>query len=138
MIMKSWHSIVIVVVLLLMASSAAAVQPSKSDVAVPKYNQAAEATFKGTVEGVTDRICPVSGGLGSHVMLKLSDGQMIEVHLATTKFVESNQLLVHKGDEIVVIGNKVNFQGRDTIFAREVTRGVETFVFRDKEGNPAW
>jgi len=26
----------------------------------------------------------------------------------------------------------------DTIFAREVKRGNDTFVFRDKDGNPIW
>jgi len=29
---------------------------------------------------------------------------------------------------------KVQFEGVETIFAREVTRGSETFIFRDKDG----
>jgi hypothetical protein len=35
-------------------------------------------------------------------------------------------------------GTKVQFEGVETIFAREVTRGSETFVFRDKDGMPIW
>ena len=43
-----------------------------------------------------------------------------------------------RGDQIEVVGAKVNFEGVETIFAREVRRGNETFVFRDKEGQPVW
>lgn len=106
--------------------------------AVPKYNPATESVFKGTVADVNDRECPVSGGMGSHVVLKLEDGSTIEVHLASTKFVKSYDLVFNKGDQIEVTGSKVKFEGVDTIFAREVKRGDDTFVFRDKDGKPVW
>ena len=57
--------------------------PRKS---VPKYNTAAEAVYKGRVEDLRDRQCPVSGGVGAHIILKLEDGSTIEVHLATAEF----------------------------------------------------
>jgi hypothetical protein len=62
----------------------------------------------------------------------------IEVHLASTKFVKAYDLVFNKGDEVTVVGTKVQFEGVETIFAREVTRGSETFVFRDKDGTPIW
>lgn len=80
----------------------------------------------------------MSGGLGSHLILKLSDGNTIEVHLATAKFVRSYDLLFSKGDKVEVVGAKVQFEGKETIFAREVARGADTFVFRDKSGTPIW
>ena len=104
--------------------------------AVPKYNPSIEAVFKGIVVDVVDRQCPVSGGMGSHVVLKLEDGSTIEVHLASTKFVKSYDLVFSKGDKIEVTGSKVKFEGVDTIFAREVKRGEDTFVFREKDGKP--
>jgi DNA/RNA endonuclease YhcR with UshA esterase domain len=127
-------------ILMTIASMAAipAVAGQKPDSGVPKYDTAAEATFKGTVVDVIDRQCPMSGGLGSHLMLKQADGSTIEVHLATTKFVKSFDLVFNKGDKIEVVGVKVNFEGKETIFAREVDRGSETFVFRDKNGVPIW
>ena len=106
--------------------------------AVPKYNPAIEAVYKGIVVDVVDRQCPVSGGVGSHVVLKLEDGGTIEVHLASAKFVKSYELVFNKGDKIEVTGSKVKFEGVDTIFAREVKRGEDTFVFRDKDGKPVW
>lgn len=105
---------------------------------VPKYDPATEGVFKGTVVEVRDRQCPVSGGMGSHVILKLEDGSTIEVHLAATKFVKSYDLVFNKGDQIEVTGSKVKFEGVDTIFAREVKRGDDTFLFREKNGKPVW
>jgi hypothetical protein len=130
--------ILAVVALILIVTPAAAAQKSGSSAAVPKYDRAAEATFKGTVEEVKDRQCPVSGGMGSHIILRLSPSETIEVHLATTKFVKTYDLVFNKGDVVSLVGTKVQFEGVETIFAREVTRGSETFVFRDKDGTPIW
>jgi DNA/RNA endonuclease YhcR with UshA esterase domain len=140
LLMKISHIIIPIltaVALLLTIAPAAAAQKSVG-VAVPKYDRAAEATFKGTVEEVRDRQCPVSGGMGSHLILKLSDGSTIEVHLAATKFVKTYDLAFKKGDVVEVVGAKVQFEGVETIFAREVTRGGATFIFRDKNGKPIW
>jgi DNA/RNA endonuclease YhcR with UshA esterase domain len=127
-----------VVVLVLAVSIANAAQKPDSSVTVPKYEHAAEATFKGTVEEVRDRQCPVSGGMGSHLILRLANGNTIEVHLASTKFMKTYDLLFKKGDVVEVVGTKVQFEGVETIFAREVTRGSETFIFRAKDGTPVW
>jgi hypothetical protein len=113
-------------------------QKSVPGVAVPKYDPAAQATFRGTVAEVKDRQCPVSGGMGSHLILKMSGGNMIEVHLASTKFVRTYDLLFKKGDLVEVVGTKVQFEGVETILAREVTRGNSTFIFRDKDGKAIW
>jgi hypothetical protein len=131
-------NILAIIGLVLTTALAAGAQKSEPNVAVPKYDPAAEAVFKGTVEEVKDRQCPMSGGLGSHLILRLSPNKTIEVHLATTKFVKNYDLFFNKGDAITVIGVKLQFEGVETIFAREVTRGTETFTFRDKDGTPIW
>jgi hypothetical protein len=130
--------ILTVVALVLTITPVAAGQKTEPSVTVPKYDPAVEATFKGTVDEVRDRQCPVSGGMGSHLNLRLSASKTIEVHLASTKFVKTYDLVFRKGDEVTVVGTKVQFEGVETIFAREVTRGSETFVFRDKDGTPIW
>jgi len=130
--------ILLAVVLILTIAPAAALQKSEPSVVVPKYDPAAEATFGGVVEEVRDRQCPVSGGMGAHLVLRLSPSTTIEVHLATTKFLKTYDLVFKKGDVVTVVGTKVQFEGVETIFAREVTRGGDTFVFRDKNGTPIW
>jgi hypothetical protein len=136
--MKTSLIVALIFVWLLAIVPVAASQASGPSAAVPKYDRTTEATFKGTVEETRDRECPVSGGMGSHLILKLADGKTIEVHLAATKFVKTYDLVLNKGDKIEVVGSKVQFEGKETIFAREVTRGADTFVFRDKDGEPVW
>lgn len=132
--MKSCLSAVMVIAMAAALSPVFAAQNNSA----PKYNTATEVTLKGVVEEIRDRQCPVSGGMGSHVILKLEGGKTIEVHLATTKFVKSYDLTFAKGDQLEVTGSKVTFEGVETIFAREVKRGDDTFVFRDKDGSPVW
>jgi TusA-related sulfurtransferase len=105
---------------------------------VPKYNPAAEAIYKGTVADLRDRECPVSGGMGAHIIMKLENGNAIEVHLATTEFTKMMEMNLRKGDSIEVTGWKTEFQGVQTIFAREVKDGKDSYVFRAKDGVPAW
>jgi len=131
--MKSWP-VLLLMLALLMPSAYLLAQPT----AVPKYDPVAEKVFKGVVEEVRDRQCPMSNGVGSHVILKLEDGSTIEVHLAPSKFVKAYDFTFSKGDQLEVTGTKVKFEDVDTIFAREVKRGNDTFVFRDKGGKPVW
>ena len=135
--MKTWRAVAVLLGLLLAAALASAAQ-KPSGGSVPKYDKSTEAVFKGTVEEVKDRQCPVSGGMGSHLVLKLADGSLIEVHLSLTKFVNQYDLTFHKGDLLEVTGVKVKFEGVDTIFARKIKHGEDEFLFRDNDGKPLW
>jgi hypothetical protein len=135
--MKTWRVLLtILAVMLAIVPIFAAQKPANGT--VPKYDKSAEAVFKGTVDEVKDRHCPVSGGMGSHLILKLADGSTIEVHLALTKFVTQYDLVFHKGDVLEVTGVKVKFEDVDTIFARKIKRGSDEFLFRDNDGKPLW
>jgi DNA/RNA endonuclease YhcR with UshA esterase domain len=132
--MKTWQAVILVLALAI----GAAVPVVAQKPTVPKYDLSTETTFKGTIDDVHDRQCPISGGLGSHFNLKLADGKIVEVHLATTKFVKSYELVFNKGDQVEVIGSKVQFEGAEAILAREVKRGNDDFLFRDPQGKPIW
>ncbi len=136
--MKNWHVGILIAALLASTFAWAQEQKQSQKEPVPKYDITQEQTFKGSVEDVRDRECPVSGGMGAHVMLKLSDGQILEVHLARTTFVKDYELTFTKGESLKVKGVKVKFEGVDTIFAREVKRGNDMYMFRDKDGKPIW
>jgi DNA/RNA endonuclease YhcR with UshA esterase domain len=133
--MKAWALAVLVAVL---AGVAWAANQTPANGNAPKYNKATEVKLKGTVVDVRDYNCPISGTMGAHLTLKLQDGGTIELHLAATKYVKSYEMVFNKGDEIEVIGSKVKFNGADTILAREITRGQDSFVFRDANGKPVW
>jgi hypothetical protein len=134
--MKTWRIGCFLVIVAVAATIAAAQKPANES--VPKYDKSTEAVFKGTVDEVKDRQCPVSGGMGSHLTLKLTDGSSLEVHLALTKFVTQYELVFHKGDTVEVTGVKVKFEGVDTILARKIKKGEDEYLFRDGDGKPLW
>ena len=133
--MKTWR--ILVLILAVMLATVSAAQRPASEPA-PKYDKSVEALFKGTVDEVKDRECPVSGGMGSHLILKLAEGGPIEVHLALTKFVNRYELVFHKGDILEVTGVKLKFEGVDTIIARKIKRGQDEYLLRDNDGKPLW
>jgi hypothetical protein len=123
-------------ILLLILAVPALAQNLKT--AVPKYDSSREQVFKGVVEDLRERRCPVSGGIGAHIVLRVEDNSVIEVHLATSEFTKMVEMNLRKNDRIEVTGFKTEFEGVPTIFARSVRRGVDEFVFRDKDGKPIW
>src|SRR5919198_650757 len=134
--MKTWRVILSILAVVLASVLGFAQKPAKA--AVPKYDKSTEAVFKGVVEEVKDRECPVTGGMGSHLILKMADGKTIEVHLALTKFINRYELVFHKGDSLEITGVKVKFEDVDTIFARKIKRGEDEFLLRDNDGKPLW
>ncbi len=112
-------------------------QGTPDSTAVPKYNLSTEVRLRGVVVDINDHMCPISGGLGSHLILQTQEGT-IEVHLAPTKFVTEYQLVFARGDDVEVLGARVIFQGKEALLAREIVRGEDTFVFRDANGKPVW
>lgn len=98
------------------------------------YNAANEVVVKGIVQEVQEFDCPVSeGDLASHLMLKTADG-VFQVHLAPVRILASHKLSFAPGDQIQAVGSKVRLDGKNGVIAREISRGNETFIFRDHEG----
>jgi DNA/RNA endonuclease YhcR with UshA esterase domain len=135
--MRAWPLIVLIFALAFAGVFRSLAQNAEQKEAVPKYDVANETKFKGVVEEVKDRNCPISGTLGSHLMVR-ADGKVYEVHVAPSKFVKSYEVTFQKGDEIEIKGVKTTFQGTDAILAREIKRGNDDFVFRDPQGKPIW
>ena len=130
--------LVAILVLAMFAVAQNAPKQSSPNKNIPKYNAAAEAVYKGTVADLRDRQCPVSGGMGAHIIMKLENGTTLEVHLATTEFTKMVEMNLHKGESIEVTGWKTEFEGEQTIFARQVRYGNDTYTFRSKDGAPVW
>ena len=59
----------------------------------------------------------MSGGLGSHLVMRLNDGKVMEIHLSSTRFVHQYDVVSRPGDTLEVTGVKVAFEGVATIFA---------------------
>jgi DNA/RNA endonuclease YhcR with UshA esterase domain len=135
--MKAWPVIVLSFALATGVPAGVIAQNANHKDAVPKYDIGAETKIKGVIDEVKDRECPISGTMGSHLMVR-AEGKVYEVHIAPTKFVKSYEVAFQKGDEVEIKGIKTTFQGADAILAREIKRGNDDFVFRDPKGKPIW
>jgi len=102
------------------------------------YDVSKELTIKGVVTEVKDFQCPVSGGMGAHLVVKTEKG-LVTVHLALSKFLSDYGFNFAKGDEVEVRGMKAKVgDDENAILARTIERGNQTFTFRDKAGKPLW
>jgi hypothetical protein len=98
------------------------------------YNVAAESTLKGVVRAVEDFTCPVSESeIGRHLRLQTDKG-MVQVHLAPARIMRSQKFTFSSGDQIEVVGSQLSLRSQDSIIAREITRGNESFFIRDRQG----
>jgi len=103
----------------------------------PKYNAATEVKVQGVVQEVHQFWCPINGDEGTHLMLKTDHG-VLEVHVAPLRFLQGNGMMFNQGDQIEVVGSMVIYQDHDALIARKITRGEETFAFRQPNGRPLW
>jgi hypothetical protein len=119
--------------LLALLSTPAAAQ--KDAAASPKYDFATEAHFKGTIEEVKE--IPTKTGPAIHLMFK-TGGEVMEVYLCPHAFLQEMEMGFAKGDQIEVTGSKVKVDDADVILAKEVVKGNDTLILRDKKGAPVW
>jgi hypothetical protein len=103
----------------------------------PTYDASDEVTMQGVVQDVQQFYCPISGEEGTHLMLKTENGT-VQVHVAPSRFLRNNKLSFSKGDEIVVVGSRIIYQGHTALIARTVTLGSQTTAFRATNGHPLW
>jgi hypothetical protein len=103
----------------------------------PTYDVKKEVTVRGTVQGVREYKCPISGTIGTH--LKLKSGQdVFEVHVASAKFVKQFDIALRPGDELVMVGNTITFDGQPAFLPRMISINQSTYYFRDAKGKPIW
>ena len=105
--------------------------------AVPAYNIKDEIKLTGTIQQIKEYECPISGTVGTHLLLNV-DGENYEVHVAPLKFLEEYGIKLQAGDQITLLGVKVKFRDAPALLARGIERENDVFYFRDKKGRPLW
>jgi len=103
----------------------------------PQYNVATEVKVEGVVQEVKQFWCPINGDEGTHLMLQ-TEKEILEVHVAPLRFLEGNGVSFSKGDQVSVVGSTVTYEGHGAMIARKITRGDQTFAFREPSGRPLW
>ncbi len=80
----------------------------------------------------------MSRGIVIALMIVKSDAGTFDAHLGPTRFLEKNKFIFAKGDQVEIIGSKVEMDGADALLAREVKKGGKTLTLRNAQGVPAW
>jgi hypothetical protein len=127
----------LVVTLMLVAVMCVLSASAFAQKALPKYDAKTELTLKkAVVEDVKEVTLP-NGQNRFRLMVKVGT-DTYEVCLCPKAFLEVLDSTFAKGDEVDVIGSKVQDGENTLILAREVVKGNNTLVLRDKKGEPVW
>lgn len=133
--MKRWN-VFLLTILLSVGLLAVAAGQSAGARGARNYDPRAEVRVKGVVQEVQQltrgRCCT-----GTHLVLK-TDTDAFDVHVGPSSYVQQSQFSFANGDEVEVLGSKVTMAGKETLLAREITKGEKTLVLRDAQGIPMW
>jgi len=103
---------------------------------IRNYDPSTETTVKGTVEEVK-QVSGQHGWNGTHLRLRTEAGQM-DVHAGPSSYIAAQGFSFAKGDQIEVLGSKVELGGSEALIAREIKQGDKTLVLRNAQGIPQW
>jgi len=104
---------------------------------VPVYSTSSEGILQGVVQDVQEFYCPISGDVGTHLLVKTDHGTF-QVHIAPLQFLRDKKLNFSRGDQIEVVGSRIIYNGQEALIARTVIRGDQTVTFREPNGKPMW
>ncbi len=143
--MNKIKSKILILFALLFAFSTCTVYSQKGWGPGSNYNKIYDVNTVETISGqVTsiDKIYPdknMAYGMayGIHLTLNTSDGD-ISVHLGPGWFIENQDIQINVGDNVIVTGSKVTYEGSKVIIAKEVTKGDQVLKLRDDNGYPLW
>lgn len=131
--MKRLFVVLMVLALVFVLSAAAFAQKD-----LPNYDPKTELTLKkAVVEDVKEVTLPQ--GKNRFQLLVKVETESYQVCLCPKAFLEMLDASFAKGDELEITGSKVQDAENNTlILAREVVKGNNTLVLRDKNGEPVW
>ena len=101
------------------------------------YNPSTETTLQGSVTSVNTVTGRRGGWNGVHLTVQASD-KKYDVHLGPAAFVANSGFTFSEGDQVEVVGSKVEFNGATSLIARQITKDGKVLALRDKQGFPLW
>ena len=111
-------------------------QQAPAKLAALPYNFQSEMKIKGTVADIK----LIGTGAKTKVarLVVTTGSESIEVFLCPKSFLDDMGVSFSKGDEVEITGSRVRDDDLDEMLAREVVKGNDTVVLRDKQGKPVW
>lgn len=97
------------------------------------YDLNREQTLVGTVVSFT--ASSATPPLGPRLALQTPSG-VVDVHLGDARTLVANQLTIHPGDTLRIIGEEVIFAGTTQFVARILQKGTQAILMRSPHGFP--
>ena len=97
-----------------------------------------------TVETVAGKVVSIdqqSRGRGPSYGLHLTlqtEKETIAIHLGPAWYIEKQKPRIGAGDNVIVTGSRITFDGKPAIVAAQIKKGNEVLRLRDENGRPAW
>jgi hypothetical protein len=102
------------------------------------YNPNAVRTIHGTIESIGTFHLEGTTVEGLRLRIKTDDGKAVTVHAGPRPYVDRQNIDLHYGDEVTVMGSPAKMGWRDFIVASQIKKGNDTLDLRTKEGKPRW
>jgi len=102
------------------------------------YNPNAVRTIHGTIESIGTFHLEGTMVEGLRLRIKTDDGKTVTVHAGPRPYVDRQNIDLHYGDEVTVMGSPAKMGWRDFIVASQIKKGNDTLDLRTKEGKPLW
>jgi len=134
------RAMLLVALMSLMGTKVVSQEPKPPVPTTPKYEPLSEVTLQGRVVEVKEYQCPISGTLGSHLVVKeagVGTG-VVEVHLAPVKFMKEYEIVIKPGDTVTIVGMRTVFDGKPAMLAKTIAVERDTYAVRSNKGTPLW
>ncbi len=103
---------------------------------LPGYDPATEVTLTASVQEVVEHH-GYQGWYGVHLIVE-ADGSSVEAHIGPLAYLAAQQFEIAAGDEIEVVGSKVQAEDKIVLIARKVVVEGNVLELRDEDGKPRW
>ncbi len=100
------------------------------------YDPSTETTVQGSVTAV-NTVTGMRRWTGLHLTVQSAD-QKYDVHVGPSTYVDSSGFKFAEGDQVEVVGSKVDVNGAPALIAREIRKDGKVLSLRDKQGFPLW
>ena len=100
------------------------------------YDPSTETTVQGSVTAV-NTVTGMRRWTGLHLTVQSAD-KKYDVHVGPSTYVDSSGFKFAEGDQVEVVGSKVDVNGAPALIAREIRKDGKVLSLRDKQGFPLW
>lgn len=101
------------------------------------YDTKTVETISGSVISVQQILPDKNMSSGIHLLLVTENGS-VSVHLGPAWYIDNQDTQIRNGDNVLITGSKVTYNGDQVIIAREVTKGDQVLKLREDNGYPLW